>query len=125
MVMLGPNGITAKPIMRGHQRQDRREGEQELVGSGRDDVFFEEQFEAVRDRLQDTIGADFHRAHAILHPAENFPLGEGQDHDGQHHDPHHRGDLSQRHRQSQSNFHNDNTPRSVLRDLRETTRARA
>ena len=94
MVMLGPNGITANPISAGTRARIGARAEQEFVGAGRNDVFLKEEFQPIGDRLQDTVGADFHRAHAILHPAENFALGEGEDHHGQHHDPHHRGDLS-------------------------------
>ena len=44
--------ITAKPIRAGTKRQNRRKGEQKLVRAGRNDVFLEEQFQAVGDRLR-------------------------------------------------------------------------
>ena len=101
-VVFGPKGMTANPIMAGTMVSIGARAEHGLVRAGRHDVFLEEQFDAVGDRLKDAIGADFHRTHAILHPAEHFPLGMGQDHDRQHHDAHDRGDLGERNCKSQA-----------------------
>ena len=87
----------------GHEhRQHRRQGEQGLVGSGRDDVFFEEQFQSVGDRLENSIRADFHRAHSILHPAEHFPLEIGQGRDRDHYNAHLCQYLGERNRKPQA-----------------------
>ena len=107
ILWLGPNGTTAKPIRAG-PCEDRREAEHELVRTGRHDVFFEEQFQAVGDRLEDAIGTNFHGPHAVLHPAEHFPFGEGQDHHRQHDHAHDGGDLGQRNCESQAEFSHEN-----------------
>src|SRR5512145_1157040 len=90
--------------------EDRREAEHELVRAGRDDVLLEKQFQAVSNRLEDAVGTDFHGAHAVLHPAEHFALGEGQDHDRQHDHAHDRGDLDQRDCQPQTQLSHDLFP---------------
>ena len=112
--MARAEGDDGKSDQGGDHGQDRREAEHKFVRAGRDDIFLEEQFQAVGDRLEDAIGADFHRAHAVLHPAQHFPFGEGQDHHRQHDHAHDCGDLGQRNCQSQAEFSHENTPSSSL-----------
>ena len=59
-----PNGITAIEISAHGQRDDRRQHVQRLVDVWRDQVFFEDEFDAVRQRLQQS-----ERPHAAGSPA--------------------------------------------------------
>ena len=68
-VSFGPNGITANPISAGTSARIGAKAEQKLIRACRHDIFLEEEFQAIGDGLQNSIGPDFHWAHSILHPA--------------------------------------------------------
>ena len=72
----------------GERRQHDHEGrdpEDESVGFGGNDVFFEQELDGVGDGLQQAVRAYAHGAEAHLHVRENFALEpvHGDDGDGE------------------------------------------
>ena len=101
-VMFGPNGMTANPIMAGTMARIGARVNMTLFAPAGTMSSLKNNLRPSAIGWRMSIGADFHRAHAILHPAEHFPLGQGQDHDRQHHHAHHRRYLGERNRKSQA-----------------------
>ncbi len=75
--------------------------EDECVGFGGDDVFFKQQFEGVRDGLEQTVRAHAHGAETDLHVSENLALepvhcdyGDGEAHEDEKDINHRPEDIS-------------------------------
>ena len=56
----------------GNQRDNRRQRKDPLIGSGRNDVFFQHELYSVRKRLEDAVRADPHRTKPDLNPSGDF-----------------------------------------------------
>src|SRR5690606_12401716 len=54
---------------------DRAEDEERAVSEPRDDVLLHRQLDAVGDRLEEAVRADFHRSEAALHVGRDLALG--------------------------------------------------
>ena len=76
--------------------QHRSEGEQQAIGPCRDDVFFNQQLQAIRQGLEDAKGTGVFRANALLNRSGNLAL---QPHRHQH--ANHGSHQHQQHRQGQ------------------------
>ena len=94
MVMLGPKGMTAKSRSWPAPKRARMGArvKRNLFAPAGMMSSLKKSFNPSAIGLQDAIGADFHRAIRST-SIEDFALREGEDHDGQHHHSHYRGDL--------------------------------
>src|SRR2546426_11226338 len=63
--------------------QDGGQGEKEAVRPVGDDVFFDQELDSVRNRLEDPVEPNPARSQPHLHEAEDFPLQEREVGDAQ------------------------------------------
>ena len=72
--MSAPNGHRRKGDVRGRDGDDRRGREQQDVRGLRAEIFLEDQFDDVGQRLQQALGPDQERPPALLHERRNLAL---------------------------------------------------
>ena len=76
-----PTGTIVKIKQRRQERQVGRQLEHDAVGLGRHEVFFEEELDAVGERLQDAEGTRPVRPDAVLHVGDDLALEPDHQHD--------------------------------------------
>ena len=81
-----------------HDHQHRPQGEQQAVSPGRNDVFLDQQLEAIGEGLQHTQGTGVLRSNPLLNSGGDFAFKPNGD---QH--AHHCGDQHQKHWQGKPN----------------------
>ena len=72
------HGRTAKRRERSHHDEKRRELEQEPIGAVDDDVFFEDELDAVGEALQHAVPAHSHRPEPVLDVRRHLALEPDQ-----------------------------------------------
>ena len=77
-----------------NHHQDGTEREQQTVGARRDDVFLDQQFEAVSQGLKNAEGTGIFRTNALLNRSGDFALKPDRDQNANH-----RSHQHQQHRQ--------------------------
>ncbi len=88
-------GNNAKRQNRRRRDHDRRDEMDDLVGAKRDDVFLDEQLDAVGQRLEKPERADAVRSVAVLDARENFPLQHRDEREERHERAEDRGDIEE------------------------------
>ena len=76
------------------KRQKRREDVDETVRAGRREIFLEEEFHAVGERLEQSVRADVVRAPARLNVRDDFAFEPGEVRQRRHHNKQQDGDLN-------------------------------
>ena len=66
---------------RGHHREQRREAKHERIGAFGDQVFLEEELDAVGEGLEDAPGPGDVRPHPVLHVGDELALEPDHEHD--------------------------------------------
>ena len=74
MACVGPNGTTTKTVKAASTTIKRRHPEDDSVGLGGHDVFFEQQLDRVGDGLEQAVRAYAHGAETHLHVRQDFAL---------------------------------------------------
>ena len=96
MACVGPKGTTTKTVNAASTTMNGRHPENKGIGLGGNDVFFEQQFDGVGDRLQQSVRADAHGAEAHLHVRQNFSLQPVHRNDGDRESAEHQQDVDNR-----------------------------
>src|SRR5215510_1858426 len=91
-----PERIDDQNHHRRDQHDDRRQDVEPFIDRQRDDVFFEDEFDQVGERLQQSLPADAVRPQAVLDDGQHAPFGVNRVGDNEHDEDPEDGDLHQR-----------------------------